>query len=1008
MHSVRFRARHGQGSALAAKGVKLITAVAMAFSFLVSPVQTSSAYAAGATYYVSKSGNDTSGTGTATNPWATLQKAANTVGSGDTVRVAAGTYDERVTIPATKSGTATARTRFVADGKVVVSRGIVVASNYTDLTGFEITGSTALGGDQTGQLHVTGDYNVLDKFYIHDTNSGSAIVVYSGASNNTVTNFTIDTVTGYGVFFHRGYKAALTSGATGNTARGGTIAHHKGNAGIMLDGDRNTADGVTISGGPSGQASPALDGDGFRVNGTNMTIRNSVVHNLWEWYNSTQHTDCLQFYTADVDGLVVENSIFGTWQFGGHANAQGPTQIMMTGTEVAGVRAAPVNITIKNSLFMGQPIAAQDGTRVAINYNANSLQRITYNLYNNTFWGVRPITSTHGAKTVNAYNNYFGASISLANASSSNLYNGDYNFHAVTPTGSGFTEGPNSLYASRVGAAQFVNTDKSALTEYGLKANLRPVAGSPLINKGKTTAADAKVPSYDLTNAVRDGSPDIGAYEFGAGTTTPPADTTIPNVTLTSPTNGATVSGSVALAATAADNAGVARVEFRVDGALIGSDTTAPYTGTWSAVPGSHVIQARAIDAAGNLANSSATVNVAQADAAAPTTTATVDRTASASGWYLTAPIVTLTANEAGTTSYAWDAATGPWSVYAAPITAPQGARTLYYRSTDTAGNTEITKSLAFKVDSQGPSAPVVTSTSHPDATAPRAASTAQFGFTSTDSASGVSGYSYTFDRAATTVADTVSEGTATSASFPVTADGAWYLHVRARDAAGNWGTTTHRAVLVDRTGPTAPVLSATAGTSAITLAWTKAADALGTVVLRSTAGYATSPTDPTAQVIYDGLATTVSDTLAAEATTYYYTAFSRDALGNLSAAGTATATIAPQSVMSIALDASTSTTSYNKIITLRGKHAVNGVLKPSSSPVTVKVRQADGSWVTVGAATYNASTGTYEYRTRVKTSTTYRMRCEGDTVHPVTESNVFTVSMANRWALTLMNSLRS
>ena len=83
-----------------------------------------------------------------------------------------------------------------------------------------------------------------------------------------------------------------------------------------------------------------------------------------------------------------------------------------------------------------------------------------------------------------------------------------------------------------------------------------------------------------------------------------PADTTLPTVALTSPAAGATVSGSsVALAATAADNVGVARVEFKVDGTLITSDPTSPYAATWnasSATAGSHTIMATAYDAAGN------------------------------------------------------------------------------------------------------------------------------------------------------------------------------------------------------------------------------------------------------------------------------------------------------------------------------------------------------------------------------------------------------------------------
>lgn len=76
-----------------------------------------------------------------------------------------------------------------------------------------------------------------------------------------------------------------------------------------------------------------------------------------------------------------------------------------------------------------------------------------------------------------------------------------------------------------------------------------------------------------------------------------------PTATLTSPASGATVSGNVALSATASDNIGVERVEFLLDGALIGSDTSTPYAATWNsatATNGAHTLHARAVDIAGN------------------------------------------------------------------------------------------------------------------------------------------------------------------------------------------------------------------------------------------------------------------------------------------------------------------------------------------------------------------------------------------------------------------------
>ena len=98
-------------------------------------------------------------------------------------------------------------------------------------------------------------------------------------------------------------------------------------------------------------------------------------------------------------------------------------------------------------------------------------------------------------------------------------------------------------------------------------------------------------------------------------------DNAAPSVSVTGPAAGATVSGSVNLTATAADNAGVAGVQFLVDGTvLVGAeDTGSPYSVSWdttTAGNGTHTLTARARDTAGNTTTSAA-VNVT-VDNAAP------------------------------------------------------------------------------------------------------------------------------------------------------------------------------------------------------------------------------------------------------------------------------------------------------------------------------------------------------------------------------------------------------
>ena len=54
-------------------------------------------FVAASSYYVATNGNDAN-PGTLSQPWRTIQKAANTVSAGDTVYIREGTYNEYVTM----------------------------------------------------------------------------------------------------------------------------------------------------------------------------------------------------------------------------------------------------------------------------------------------------------------------------------------------------------------------------------------------------------------------------------------------------------------------------------------------------------------------------------------------------------------------------------------------------------------------------------------------------------------------------------------------------------------------------------------------------------------------------------------------------------------------------------------------------------------------------------------------------------------------------------------------
>jgi chitodextrinase len=96
-------------------------------------------------------------------------------------------------------------------------------------------------------------------------------------------------------------------------------------------------------------------------------------------------------------------------------------------------------------------------------------------------------------------------------------------------------------------------------------------------------------------------------------------DTVAPTAAITSPANGASVYGAVTVTATATDNQTVASVDLLVDGTVVGSDSSAPYSFTWSATAaGSHTLQARARDGVGNLGTSATVTVTVPADTSAP------------------------------------------------------------------------------------------------------------------------------------------------------------------------------------------------------------------------------------------------------------------------------------------------------------------------------------------------------------------------------------------------------
>jgi hypothetical protein len=138
---------------------------------------------------------------------------------------------------------------------------------------------------------------------------------------------------------------------------------------------------------------------------------------------------------------------------------------------------------------------------------------------------------------------------------------------------------------------------------------------------------DGLVPGY-LGSSVPTPTPTPTPTPEPTPTPTPTQDTVAPTATLTSPSNGATLSGTVTVTATAQDNVAVNNVYLIVDDSVVvGPDTEAPYSfklDTTKLSEGSHFMYIRAWDASGNAGDSPRiTVTVANTT---PTPTPTPER----------------------------------------------------------------------------------------------------------------------------------------------------------------------------------------------------------------------------------------------------------------------------------------------------------------------------------------------------------------------------------------------
>ena len=331
--------------------------------------------------------------------------------------------------------------------------------------------------------------------------------------------------------------------------------------------------------------------------------------------------------------------------------------------------------------------------------------------------------------------------------------------------------------------------------------------------------------SYSFTSKAYDAAGNVGTSAPVVLT----VDNTAPASSMTAPGNGAVVSGvSVAITANASDSSGIQKVEFYRDGGvLMGTDTAAPYSVTWSLSGVSndtHSLYVVATDMVGN-SLSSPSISVVVDNAPPSVAVTTPVNGAKVGGTINVAANATDNVGISKVQFYrdsnvlVGTILSPPFSISWNTTSVTAGAHTLYAVATDTVNNTATSATISVTVDNTLPTVSL---------TAP--SNNALLSGTAVTMSANAS------DNIAVAKVDfyrdsSVLVGTDTSSPYSISWDsttassGAHTLYAIATDSAGNTKTSTVVNVTVDNTGPTvsvtAPANNAVVSGTAVTISAT-------------------------------------------------------------------------------------------------------------------------------------------------------------------------------------------
>jgi hypothetical protein len=254
-----------------------------------------------AQFYVSPSGSDANAGTTAAKPWRTIQRAANAgaVPAGSTVHVAAGQYNEHVTVRVSGSAaggyvTFQAEGNAIIDGQKAAGKHLLDLSNrsYLKVVGFELRNGLGTNSDDASAVRVEGrgDHIEVRNNRIHDMlgRNAMALTFYGVDATSGIHDLVVDNNEIYN------NKPATSETVTFN----GNVYNFRATNNRVHD---NNNIGIDVIGGEGVCAVPAKD-----------QARNGVIANNRVWNNTGPDGFAAGIYVDGGRDVVIErNRVWG-------------------------------------------------------------------------------------------------------------------------------------------------------------------------------------------------------------------------------------------------------------------------------------------------------------------------------------------------------------------------------------------------------------------------------------------------------------------------------------------------------------------------------------------------------------------------------------------------------------------------------------------------------------------------------------------------------------------------